>query len=714
MNFFNDSPIEKPEDDQYGVTAFSSALATSLLEMTNPVGTTIAINGPWGSGKSSAVNLIRGNLEARKDDQLTIVDFKCWWYRGEEAIALAFLQELNTALKNSLGDHVKGLIPEIGKQILQAGPVIGSAVALATTGGVGALVAGSAAFTKRFFRDKDPLERTFRKLSEALEEQSRRFLIIIDDIDRLSPDEALAIFRLVKSVGRLPNVMYLLVFDRNLADAAVQERYPSEGPHFLEKIIQASFELPPPAQSDLNNALLTAVQDICGEPPEEHVVRFMNLFYDVVVPYMTTPRHVTRLVNAMSVTWPPVANNISLADYVSLETLRLYEPLLYSAIKNNQDILTGGTELQGNTDKDIKFAPFLPNLPEAKHELVKVILQRMFPSMEDVGYSAGFHENWDAERRVCLSKHFDTYFKLSLSDDTLSAEEIGELLDRANDRDFVKHRLLRAAAQIRKDHKSMVPVILDELTSHGKEIQKEKVRDLFCALFEVADDITLKGDEERGFAIANTHLRLHWLIRRVTEDRFTLEEKSDLYLAATENASLGWLIDFVSSAFDDYHPRNGREVNPATCLVTKDIVPKFKERALNALRRAAGTGELLRSDTLMFNLYRWREFADDGGVEMKTWVDEQLQNDEVLIRFAQVLTGESWATGLGGFGSLGDRVSRRQIRAQISDNFDLFDQTWFRGELERIVREKRYPPDDIEAVRVFLSAWTRRREGHDD
>lgn len=235
--YFNDSPIEKPEDDQYGVAAFSNALATSLLGMASPVGTTIAINGPWGSGKSSAVNLIRRELETRKNDQLTIIDFKCWWYRGEEAIALAFLQELNTALKTSLGDYVKGLVPEIGRQILQAGPVIGSTVALATTGGIGTLVAGSAGFAKRFFPDKVPLEKTFRKLSKALEAQPRRFLIIIDDIDRLSPDEALAIFRLVKSVGRLPNVMYLMIFDRTLADAAVQERYPSEGPHFLEKII---------------------------------------------------------------------------------------------------------------------------------------------------------------------------------------------------------------------------------------------------------------------------------------------------------------------------------------------------------------------------------------------------------------------------------------------------------------------------------------------
>jgi hypothetical protein len=42
------------------------------------------------------------------------------------------------------------------------------------------------------------------------------------------------------------------------------------------------------------------------------------VFYDAVAPYLVTPRHVTRLINAMTVTWPPVANNVSLADYLAL------------------------------------------------------------------------------------------------------------------------------------------------------------------------------------------------------------------------------------------------------------------------------------------------------------------------------------------------------------------------------------------------------------
>ena len=234
---------------------------------------------------------------------------------------------------------MKDLIPRLGRNLLQAGPVVGAAMSLTPAGPLSAITGASFKFAERFFPEGDTLENMFQQLSEALEKEDRRFLIIIDDIDRLSPDEALAIFRIVKSVGRLPNVMYILVFDRDLAEKAIRERYPSEGPHFLEKIIQASFEIPEPLRTDLNHAVLSAIENICGSPDESKIHRIMNVFYDVVAPYITTPRHVVRFQNAISVTWPAIENEISLADFIALETLRLYEPSLFLAIRNNSEVV---------------------------------------------------------------------------------------------------------------------------------------------------------------------------------------------------------------------------------------------------------------------------------------------------------------------------------------------------------------------------------------
>ena len=701
--YFNDSPIESDADDQYGVTAFASAIATSIVTIKNPIGTTIAINGPWGAGKSSAVNLIRNQLDLKANKNLTVVDFKCWWYRGEEALTLAFLQELNQAIKRSLGDKVKRLIPKIGQHILQAGPVIGTAVSLAATGGWSGLIPGSTDFLKRFFPEGDSLEKTFKELSKALNSQEHRFLVIIDDIDRLSPDEAIAIFRLLKSVGRLPNVMYLVVFDRQLADKAVAERYPSEGPHFLEKIIQASFELPAPSQTDLNNAVLAAAGKIFGEAADDLIVRFMNIFYDVIASYIMTPRHVTRLVNAISVTWPAVANEVDKADYLAMETLRLYEPHLYAAIRANREMVTGsGQHDYEPAMRSDKFAPFLTSIADDRHDRLRIALQRLFPAFENTRYLNDFWRIWDAERRLCVGKHFDTYFRLALSDEALPSAELSEMLERADQPEFVAEKFRKALNIIRKNGRSMVPVLLDELSCNAARMDKAKVEPFMCRLFELADEIRNNKDKDSGFPSADAHLQMHWLIRRLTENRYGIEERSTLYLKATEKASLRWLVDFTSSAIGDYKQRDDGPQLPDKCLTTETALPDLRLRAFAALEAAAKSGAFWKNDDPMYLLYRWRDISDDDGRKMKEWLYGQMQEDFVLITMAKHMTGESWTTGLGG---LGDRVSKRHIRAQISDETNLFDVAKFRTELDRIVSKNLAEPDDVEAVRVFLNAW---------
>lgn len=714
--YFNDSPIETPTDDQYGITPFARSLAKSIVGIKNPVGTTIALNGPWGSGKSSAVNLIRGELEKLEDEMLVISDFKCWWYRGEEALALAFLQNLHALLRDKLKDKVKDLVPKLGRGLLQAGPVIGAAVALTSVGAFAPFTTASAKFAKRFFGDGDTLESTFHKLAKVLDEENRRFLIIIDDIDRLSPDEAMAVFRLVKSVGRLPNVMYLLVFDRELADQAVANRYPSEGPHFLEKIIQASFELPLPLRTDLNRAILSAIETTCGSPDEAQIQHTLNMFHDVVAPYLTTPRHVVRFQNAISVTWPAIAGEVRLADFIALETLRLYEPSTFQAIRSNKLNLCGLSDPYGRrrSAEDERFAPYLKLVAHERQDTIRIALQRLFPRMENTGYAHEFHAQWDAERRVCIEAHFDTYFRMSLSDETLSMEAINELIDYADNRSFIQTAFRNAATELRRMGTSMVPVLLDELNTHARRVKRENVEPLMSALFEIHDDIDLEIDRERGMmAYRNTTLRYHWLIRRLTLDRFALNERTDLYISANENSSLGWLVDFAASARDDYREREDGPRREEDCLIREDAVATVVDRALSAIRTAAADGSLLHHKDLFYILYRWRDFMGNDPTEILAWTRPLLNDDEALLIFARKLTGESWSMGMG-FSELGDRVARRQIEVRIDEDTDILDVPRFRAELERLHASGQLDQPSQSTVDEFLLAWDRRREGSDN
>lgn len=632
-------------------------------------------------------------------------------------MALAFLQNLNAVLEDTLGKKVKGLIPDLTRGLLRAGPVMGQAISLASGQPWAALFAPSADYAKSFFPEGKTVEKTFKALSDALDGSDKRYLVIIDDIDRLNPDEAVAIFRLVKSIGRLPNVVYLLVFDRALADKAVAERYPSEGPHFLEKIVQASFELPNPLQDDLNRSLLAGVQRICGEVPDRQSVRLMNLYFDIVVPFMATPRHVVRLENALSVTWPSVAGEVDLADFLALEALRLYEPTLYQAIKANKQSLCG-TRQHGDIggNNDARFNPFIAGAPPERQEVAKRALLRLFPRMERAFYADGFLGQWDQDRLVCIERHFDTYFRLTLNEGRISQSQVEELIQRADDREFVQTQLRRAAAQERPNGESMVPAFLGELTTHASRISSDKVEPLLSALFEIHDEIELERDQSRGFgSMGGTTMRYHWLIRALTRDRLSLEGRSQLYLNALRSAAPGWLADFTRSAYADYHPEGNRQVSPVTCLVLEDVVPELVGRTLDSFRSAAADGTLLRRRDMRYDLHLWKVFAGDAA-EPRAWTDALLADDAAIPHLARAFTSESWSFGMG-FDGLGDRVSRRNTEAAIKPDTDVIDFPRFRARLEELSQNERLAQDDLASVKTLLEALNRpqrRRPGTED
>ena len=121
----NDKPISEPSDDRFGIDPFAKTLAASISKIKAPEGTVVALNGPWGSGKSSAVNLILHHLkDAIEKDEITVINFACWWFRGEEALALAFFRDLYAGLGPSLGERFKKLLPKIGARLLRAGSVV--------------------------------------------------------------------------------------------------------------------------------------------------------------------------------------------------------------------------------------------------------------------------------------------------------------------------------------------------------------------------------------------------------------------------------------------------------------------------------------------------------------------------------------------------------------------------------------------------------------
>jgi predicted KAP-like P-loop ATPase len=618
----NDKPITEPSEDRFGIDPFAKTLASSIRNLKAPEGTVIALNGPWGSGKSSVVNLILHHLkDAVAADEIVIINFACWWFRGEEALALAFFRELYAGIGPTLGDRFKRVLPKLGARLLRAGSIVSAGAELAGAApAVGGLTSGAMSWLASQINADDTIEKLHAELTKTLGDQSKRFVIVMDDIDRLAPDEALLMFRLVKSIGRLPNVIYLLVFDRHLAEAIVSERYPSEGPHYLEKIVQAGFDIPLPHQADLNEELLRQIEALCGTPDADDMVRFMNVFYDVIAPEMRTPRDLVRLTNALAVTWPSIGNEVDRADFIAMEVLRLLNPNIYRSLRVHKDRLCGRGDATGRPrDSAVQMDGLLLNdAKSVERDRLRRALMRLLPRLESVWanshYGEGSASEWARQRRVCSPNHFDAYFRFALGDDTLPRNEVDEIIARASEREFVTAKFRDAVAIIRRNRRTKAALFLEELNLHADTVSDDNVGPLLASIFSIAAELDVEADKAAAFSLGDNPVRIHWLLRRLTFERFDLAKRSTLFMTACEGAALSWLVDFADSAFDDYHPREGKAPEPEEkCLTTSADAEALRKKALERLRAASASSELAASNRLAYLLFRWRAFAADDG-----------------------------------------------------------------------------------------------------
>lgn len=712
----SDQPIGMPSEDRLGVDPFARALATSIRRLASPHGTVLGLNGQWGSGKSSAVNLLRHHLrDAVQADELVVIDFACWWFRGEDALALAFFRELYAGMGPSLGDRFKRTLPKLGARLLRAGALVGKVAEAAGAVVSGGITEKGMEWLAGMVEQGDSVEKLHAELSKALTEQKKRFLVVIDDIDRLSPDEALLIFRLVKSVGRLPNVMYLLVYDRSLAERIVSDRYPSEGPHYLEKIVQAGFELPPPSPHDIHELLLAQLTTICGLPADDTaMLRFMNIFHESIVPSVRTPRDLTRFANLLSVSWPAIGHEVDRADFISLELLRLLYPAVHRAIQQSQGMLTrngfsGGAAREAAVQRANEV--FLSSLPVSERDRVQRMLIRLFPALESVwnnsGYGDGFAERWARERRVCAPDHFESYFRLSVGDGVLPRQQVEEFLQRAGEPLHVKETFQRAVAQRRRGGGTQAAVWLTELTAHVSEIGQQQIEPLLTALFEVLDSIDVPEDGAAAFSIGSNELRLHWLMRALLMERTTLEERSAILMRACQTASLGWLNDITRSAWGAYHPREGKERAAANeCLMTEEDANRLRGLLHARLEEAAADGTLVGHASLPFLLHAWADVAGDDGAAVKAWTLAAMSRDADLHKLARAFTSHGWSQGIGSTGGGGDVVARRTTHVQLNTLKRLVDLPLLRERLEAL--QALDPQID---TATFLEAWRSEESG---
>lgn len=362
-----DRPINNPDEDQFHRDTLVRRLSQALLNSDASQGLVIGFDAPWGYGKTSLKNMVVKRLKESTDSKVTIVEFEPWMYSdtGEVVSALfrTIAQELSTLRAKTMFWNLK----RVGSFILNfASEVLDAAVSNGATGGLAGRVTGYA-LAKGFkslakimepnsTKGTDKLRSIRENLRKNLQkEKDKRIIVFIDDIDRLADDEISALFRAVKSVGDLPNVIYVLLYDRHKVAAALARDQKDNGDKFLEKIVQVPIKVPEPSESTIRTMVENGLAKLkkCDNRSTPSGRRAHAILNNCITSLISSPREVHLLLNKTGFYYASMGDEVEFYDLAGITGIECFCPKLYSWIQDNRILLCDGRDpnISSNTKK---------------------------------------------------------------------------------------------------------------------------------------------------------------------------------------------------------------------------------------------------------------------------------------------------------------------------------------------------------------------------
>lgn len=268
-----------------------------------------------------------------------VIRFSPWLFPGKAELASALLSDLARVVGEKLGDDVRKAFASVLDRLSSVVPIVGAATDVATPFGLGGLLSAGVDVSDRLAKrmtDGPTVESVRARLRKKLGAlNDTKIIVVVDDLDRLTPDEAVEMVSLVKGLGDLPNVVYLLCYDENRLGDLISTALTVDGHEYLQKIVQYPVHLPPLEPPEILLLLSADLESLVANWSTLATRRLNIAWFLTLSHYLLTPRDVRRLMNAFSVALAGVGSHTDPVDLLLLETLRIHEPAVYHWLRRN-------------------------------------------------------------------------------------------------------------------------------------------------------------------------------------------------------------------------------------------------------------------------------------------------------------------------------------------------------------------------------------------
>lgn len=247
-------PQEFTRDDLLNRREFAESLTKVILN--NPEGLVMALNNPWGEGKTAFVTMWKNHLEGM-EEELTCIYFNAWENDFETNPLVALLGEIKSKL-NISDENMNKLSQKVFKATKKIWPKLISSVIKKASGIevpqlIESLQEGLLdAFEEDvndFAKKKESLISFKEKLEEFVnnEIKNKPLVVFIDELDRCKPSYSVELLETVKHLFLVKGIVFILSIDKVQLGHAIQGVYGSskiDTVEYLRRFIHLEFSLP--------------------------------------------------------------------------------------------------------------------------------------------------------------------------------------------------------------------------------------------------------------------------------------------------------------------------------------------------------------------------------------------------------------------------------------------------------------------------------------
>lgn len=635
MSIPGDNPIHKESEDALGRYPIAQSFVSQALHLDASSGAVVGVLGPWGSGKTSFINFARKGFS---EQGITVLDFNPWMFSGAEQLVDSFFIELSAQLRDNRSPDLEA----VAEALSDYGEAFSGLAWLPVVGPWVERSRGVAKYlSKLLSRRQEGIEGKKATLEQSLARLDKPIVVVLDDIDRLDPDEIRDVFKLVRLIASLPNVVYVLSFDRKRVEQALDSQGIS-GRDYLEKIVQVMNDLPQPPREALlrqiDESINLALAEIDAVGPFDEKA-WPDIAIEVVLPLVRTMRDVRRYAASVYGTVLSLGGKIALQDLLAVEAIRVFLPDTFSLMAGSVGALTEarGSFSDSAEPKNKTQIEALVASAEPRDAVMKSAIHRVFFSAErhvgGVNYGEASMRSWLAERRLAHEQVLRLYFE-RVQGEQLTAFESAELIWKDfPDADRLESAIEEIPLARRED-------VIRELESFESQFRAEHVVPGVVVLLNQWPKLP---DRPRGLLDFDARLTVSRVVYRLVR---SLKDPQAIVGAVREALPRIQTLAGQFELITDVGYREGAGHQLVTEQDAAEIENEWAERV-----RATGIDELLGEHDLLRTLYWADEILAKSGSGLDVDADPRLTLQ--LLRTARTYTRTQ---------NMSERVPRMSLR----------------------------------------------------